>query len=179
MLDLVRLRSRAVLVVFEACVSGVGEGSLGNDVLGFAHSVLSSGAGAFLGALWEVSDKASAMLMSFLFRELTAVAAPATTSTQTSASATSLAACLRRAQIRLYHTDARTAKAVLGDFRAACIALDPARVSPGHLKKILNSLDDVIAEEGGGEHSDYSHPFFWAPFILVGHGGQRIEDLSP
>jgi CHAT domain-containing protein len=185
-LELVRLRSRAALVVFEACVSGVGEGSLGNDVLGFAHSVLSSGAGAFLGALWEVSDKASAMLMSFLFREITAAVAaaaataPATTSrAQAPTGAASLAACLRKAQIRLYQTDARTAKAVLEDFRAACMALDPARISPSHLRKILNTLDVVVEEEEDGQGQyDYSHPFFWAPFVLVGHGGQRLENLA-
>src|SRR3569833_503593 len=129
-LELVPLRSRAALVVFQACVSGVGESSLGNDVLGFAHSVLSSGAGAFLGALWNVSDKGSALLMSFLFRELTGAAAtaPAATSgAESSAGAsTTLAACLRRAQIKLYQTDAPTAKAVLEDFGAACTALEAA-----------------------------------------------------
>ncbi|KAH7139870.1 CHAT domain-containing protein [Dactylonectria estremocensis] len=175
-LELVRLRSHAALVVFEACVSGVGEGSLGNDVLGFAHSVLSSGASAFLGALWEVSDKASAMLMSFFFRELTATAAPSTTSgSQAPAGPSSLAACLRRAQIRLYQSDARTAKAVLEDFRAACTALDPTHISTAHLKKILNALNAVIAREDGDVQFDYSHPFFWAPFVLVGHASISLS----
>lgn len=184
-LDLVRLRSRAALVVFEACVSGVGEASLGNDVLGFTHSVLSSGAGAFLGALWSISDMMSAMLMSFLFRELaeaaTAAAAPATSSdAKAPAGTSSLAACLRRAQIRLYQADAPMVKAVLQDFRAACTALDPACIDHSHLKKFLNTLDitiTIIEDEDESGSFDYSHPYFCAPFVLVGHGGQTPENF--
>ncbi|KAL2127636.1 hypothetical protein VTI74DRAFT_10377 [Chaetomium olivicolor] len=165
-LELVPLRSRAALVVFQACVSGVGESSLGNDVLGFAHSVLASGAGAFVGALWNVSDVASAMLMAFLFREITAAAA---------GTDSSLGACLRRAQTRLYRTDASVAGKVLEEFRDACAELDdPALINPGHKRKILNTLKGVTPAE-----FDFSHPFFWAPFVLVGHGGQRLGDLTP
>ncbi|KAK3301888.1 CHAT domain-containing protein, partial [Chaetomium strumarium] len=164
-LELVPLRSRAALVVFQACVSGVGESSLGNDVLGFAHSVLASGAGAFVGALWNVSDLASAMLMAFLFREVTA--------TQTAAgggASSTLAGCLRRAQMRLYRIDASTARAVLQDFRDACAGLDDRAFDrPGHKRKILNQLNGITPEE-----CDFSHPFFWAPFVLVGHGGQTL-----
>lgn len=65
-LYLVRLRSHAALVVFEVCVSGLGE-SIGNDLLGFSHPVLASGATAFLEELWKVGDEASGLLMVFLF----------------------------------------------------------------------------------------------------------------
>jgi len=185
-LNLVPLRSHAALAVFEACVSGVGESSIGNDVLGFAHSVLSSGVGAFVGALWNVSDKASAMLMSFFFRELTAAVATPTTPTSDGgegakalAGSSSLANCLRRAQIRLYHADTHTAKAILDDLRDACRASDPAHINPVHLKKILNTLDAVMMDEEDWHKSlDYSHPFFWAPFVLVGYGGRRLGSLA-
>lgn len=69
-LDLSRLHSQIALAVFEACVSGLGEETVGNDMLGFSHTVLSSGALAFLGALWSVSDEASALLMVYFFRAL-------------------------------------------------------------------------------------------------------------
>jgi CHAT domain-containing protein len=178
-LELVPLRSRAALVVFSACISGSGNGYLGDDVLVFAQSVLSSGAGAFLVTLWEVPDMALAMLMSFFFRELTAgIAAAAPGTTQSLADTPSLAACLRKAQIRLYRADAHVAKEVLEDFRAACMALDLAHISPDHLKTILNTLDAAIAEEDADGKFDYSHPFFWAPFVLVGSGGQRLENLG-
>ena len=49
-----------------------------------------------------------------------------TSGAQAPAGASSLAACLRRAQIRLYQADARTANEVLEDIRAVRIALDPA-----------------------------------------------------
>jgi CHAT domain-containing protein len=173
---MVRLRSCAALVVFQACVSGVGEHSIGNDVLGLAHSILSSGVGAFIGALWNVSDKASALLMSFLFRELT-TAAMATHGPMSHALGSmptlSIADCLRRAQVRLYQTDAGTAKAAFKDFRDACVTLDPAHISPRHRGKIIGTLDEVILVEQEGFY--YRHPFFWAPFVLVGHGAQHLD----
>ncbi|KAK0262335.1 hypothetical protein LTR35_017724, partial [Friedmanniomyces endolithicus] len=52
-LDLARMHSNASLIIFEACVSGLGEESIGNDLLGFSHAVLASGATAFLGGLWR------------------------------------------------------------------------------------------------------------------------------
>ena len=50
------------LVVFAACLSGMGQGTLGSDILGFAHAVLGTGCAAYLGALWNVDDRASAEL---------------------------------------------------------------------------------------------------------------------
>ncbi|KAH6988912.1 hypothetical protein BKA56DRAFT_611196 [Ilyonectria sp. MPI-CAGE-AT-0026] len=147
MLDLVHLYSQAVLVAFEAYVSGVGKGFLGNDVLGFARSVLWLNEGPF--STHVVPLPRAYCGRGSYYSEYS-----------------SLSQCdfsrdwLRRAQIRLCHTDTPTAKAVPGDYRAACIALDPGRVSPGHMSKILNSMHDVITDEGGGEQSDYSHPFF-------------------
>ncbi|KAH7009342.1 CHAT domain-containing protein [Microdochium trichocladiopsis] len=162
--ELVRLQGWAALVVFEACMSGVGESSGGgSDVLGFAHSVLSSGASAFLGALWEVSDKASALLISFFFGELTATAgAPC-----------SLASCWRKAQAKLYHTDTAAAVAVLEGFRSVLRGLGVGLVKPRHLERILDTLDRVIRDED--ESVDYSHPFYWAPFTLVGHSGLCLQ----
>src|SRR3569833_2780321 len=135
----------------------------------------------------ERLDKGAALLMSFLFRELTGAAAtaPAATSgAESSAGAsTTLAACLRRAQIKLYQTDAPTAKAVLEDFGAACTALEaPAHISRGHKTKILNTLHAAIAAAAIAAEAgqrQYSHPFFWAPFVLVGHGGQRLKISRP
>ena len=39
-LDLAKLRSKAALVVFGACVSGLGHETIGSDIIGFSHAVL-------------------------------------------------------------------------------------------------------------------------------------------
>ena len=33
-------------------------------------------------------------------------------------------------------------------------------------------------EEDWHKSLDYSHPFFWAPFVLVGYGGRRLGSLA-
>jgi CHAT domain-containing protein len=99
-LDLARMQSNASLVVFEACVSGLVEDTAGSDLIGFSHTVLASGASAFLGDLCKISDEASALLMTFLFDEL--------------------ARCWRNAQIRLYDLDAEGTVEILGRILNDC-----------------------------------------------------------
>jgi hypothetical protein len=108
-LDLSRLRTSAGLVVFEACISGLGEETVGNDVFGFSHIVLSSGAIVFLGALWYVSDEASALLMIYFFRALRN-ARKVTSTSNPSTPRPSIAHCWRTAQKELYNTS--TSKAI-------------------------------------------------------------------
>lgn len=148
--DLARMRSDASLVVFEACVSGAGEESIGNDLLGFSHSVLASGATAFVGGLWEVSDKASALLMRFFFKEL-----------KRNKEGKSLARCWRNAQASLYHLNTAGAVAVLKDLRKNSI---------GQCERTINSAIEVGRKSG----VSYTHPFYWAPFLMMGYGGRVL-----
>lgn len=62
-IDLVGLGSNASLVIFAACLTGLGRATAGNDVLGFSHVVLQSGARAYMGALWKISDWVTMVLM--------------------------------------------------------------------------------------------------------------------
>lgn len=168
-LNLVKLQSKASLVVFEACLSGIGEESAGNDVLGFSYSVLSSGASSFMGSLWEVSDCASALIMSFLFAKLV------------HNDSSSFATCLRLAQKQLYEANSSEIISVLKRFKTFCEHVDTGAedkiISEGQRRRILNALDFTIHDEEteketGGQ--TYTHPFFWAPFILVGCGGLSL-----
>jgi hypothetical protein len=79
---------------------------VGNDVLGFSHIVLSSGAIAFLGALWYVSDEASSLLMVYFFCALK----EAKKSVFSGSKPISIAHCWRLAQFELYNTS--TSKAI-------------------------------------------------------------------
>ena len=148
--DLAKMHTNASLVVFEACVSGAGEESIGNDLLGFSHAVLASGATAFVGGLWNVSDEASALLMRFFFKEL-----------KRNKEGKSLARCWRNAQTRLYNLDTAGAVAILKDLRKNCI---------GACKPTLRLAIEDIRESG----VSYLHPFYWAPFFMMGYGGKVL-----
>jgi CHAT domain-containing protein len=58
------------LVTLSACESGLGRVVGGDEVLGFPRSFLSAGTAALITSLWPVSDDATALLMSTLYREL-------------------------------------------------------------------------------------------------------------
>jgi CHAT domain-containing protein len=58
------------LIVFSGCLSGMGEGTMGNDILDFAHAVLERDCNTYLGALWSVDDQASMLLMIFFYQHL-------------------------------------------------------------------------------------------------------------
>jgi CHAT domain-containing protein len=45
------------------------EGTMGNDILGFAHAVLERYCNTYLGALWSVDDRAL-ILMIFFYQHL-------------------------------------------------------------------------------------------------------------
>ncbi|KAK6382600.1 hypothetical protein LTR65_010448 [Meristemomyces frigidus] len=131
-MELAQLQSRAILVIFAACVSGLGRATQGNDILGFTHAILQSGALNYLGSLWNVSDVGTMLLI----------------------------------------LDETGAIALLIEIRA--------KVDEPSERKWL---DMVIADFSDGgleiEGVDFQHPYFWAPFMLVGHGAVTLSGSLP
>lgn len=158
--DMARLQSKAALIVFGACVSGLGDDTIGNDMLGFSHAVIASGALSFWGALWDVRDDASMILM-VLFHRAVARREPHT----------SLAVCLRQAQVQLYELDTAGAIKVFEEIRDVWDEAERQdRIPPGFPRKPRNFIDQSI-EDIEIDGVDYSNPKSWAPFVLIGHGG--------
>ena len=50
------VRSDAKAVIFSACLSGTGRPYSSDDVAGFSHVVLATGANVFGGCLWQVNE---------------------------------------------------------------------------------------------------------------------------
>jgi CHAT domain-containing protein len=163
-LDLAKLHSHASLIIFEACVSGLGEESIGNDLLGFSHAVLASGATAFLGGLWKVSDEASALLMLFLFEEF-----------RTDKGRKSFARCWRNAQIRLYGLDTTEAVAIFEELKNDCLRSYRAGLIEKDVAAKLRATLGIAIQDLQLEGADFTHPFFWAPFVLMGHAGLVLK----
>ena len=47
---------RGALIVFAASLSGLGQATIGNNVLGFSHAVLEAGATTYMARLWMFDD---------------------------------------------------------------------------------------------------------------------------
>ncbi|KAH7125881.1 CHAT domain-containing protein [Dactylonectria macrodidyma] len=164
-LELAELRSKAAIVIFAACVSGLGKETVGNDILGFSHAVLASGASSYLGGLWNVNDLATMLLTHLFCRRL-----------KNCEPGVSFATCWRNAQIELYRMDQRRAIELLEE-------MGNVWDMEGRKGNILNEIPswvrsqiDIAIEDIQDMGLDYTHPYFWAPFVLIGHGGLVLHD---
>lgn len=98
------------------------------------------GAKAAIATLWQVDDPSTAQLMQFFYRNLSNSKTPITK-----------AEALRQAQLSLLRGDRLTKQNI--DKRG--IRVDPKPgTSPRNQQNTSNS----------------SHPYYWAPFILIGNG---------
>lgn len=159
-IDMSAVRSSAHLLVFAACLSGLGKATFSSEVLGFSHVVLSSGCRAYIGSLWKVSDFGSMLVMTLFYRHLKSMPH------------LSLAELMRQAQLDLMQLDSEKAGLLLDELVHDWAAKgeedhNPAEFVPDaeFLLSILKMIIDQL---------DWSSPFYWAPFTLVGHGGFRF-----
>jgi CHAT domain-containing protein/tetratricopeptide (TPR) repeat protein len=132
------------LVVLSACETALGgPDNDGIEIAGIGYSFLNGGAKAVIASLWQVNDISTSQLMQHFYGNLAAGTedAPVTKSE-----------ALRQAQLRLLYGDE------MPWVEAENRALVGIRPRPG-----------AIANQGTGT-SDFSHPYYWAPFILTGNG---------
>jgi CHAT domain-containing protein len=142
--DLMGIKLNAELVILSACESGVGEMTHGEEVLGLARGLLAAGARAAIVSLWTVFDQATSSLMLEFHRQLNLGLKPA--------------AALRASQLYLRSLDPKLAT-IEADRRGipAAVVADIARARRG-----------VRLADRGEPITDYRHPAYWAPFVLVG-----------
>lgn len=168
-MEVSRLRTRAACVLFGACLSAAGRVTQGNDVQGFSHAVLQSGARSYIGALWSVSDYVTMLLVVAFFRALVG--------SREDGSASSLASCWAYAQRVVYNLDATSAVEMLLDIQAVVTSIDPDTDTDVGVKEALGrtgltQLARMIADlKDGTLKTNFRHPYHWAPFGIVGDGG--------
>lgn len=159
---------KIALIVFAACLSGMGEGTVGNDVLGFAQAVLETGCAAYLGALWTVDDGASMLLMIIFYQLLWDSVAG------TSTSPSQIAKLWQEAQKTFYHLNIQSCRELI---RKLVQVLEDA-TSDGYDPKAFvkvwkDPLDGLLRRVENGK-LDFKHPFNWGPFVVVGYGGSAL-----
>ncbi|GFF96259.1 hypothetical protein IFM53868_08447 [Aspergillus udagawae] len=160
-LDMATMKINANLLVFAACLSGLGRATTGSEVLGFSHVVLGSGCQAYIGTLSKVSDFASMLLMTLFYRTLK------------KAPWMPLAYIFRQAQIEIGQFDVEHAARYLDQL----IQTSPSSNgdSRGPEDFVPDAEFTILAKKMILDQLDWSSPFFWAPFVLMGHGNFRFE----
>ncbi len=140
------------LVTLSACKTALSDDDgFGLEVDGLAALLQAQGAGTIVASLWNVSDDSTAQLMRAFYAQLRE---PGTTVVQ----------ALRRAQLGLIgvageKTDARRDMVRPGTGSAAAATAPPSNAS--------NAPSNPGA---GAAQNTFSHPFFWAAFVLWGDG---------
>lgn len=132
------------LVVLSACETALG-GPLqdGTEISGISYYFLNAGAKAVMASLWQVNDQSTSRLMQNFYGNL---AKGSSTAPITKASA------LRQAQLFLLRGDVPTAESA--DSRGS-LEIRPRQASP---TAFTNS-----------SAPSFAHPYYWAPFILIGN----------
>jgi CHAT domain-containing protein len=131
---------KANLVVLSGCETGLGKLSTGDELVGLTRAFIYAGTPSVVASLWSVDDSSTAHLMASFYRNLKKM---------------SKVEALRQAQLEL----------IRGEGRSDLLA----RRGVGGIGKLGETVKSEPRSQDPISIST-SHPYFWAPFILVGDG---------
>jgi len=144
----------AELVTLSACQTGLGRKGGGDGLLGFAQAFLLAGSRSVCLSLWEVDDRATALLMDRFYRNLLGKRKGLTQPMPKAAALAEAKQWLRNL------TQDEVAQRLAGLTNGVSRAKDqPA------LKVIAPSIDPAADPR---QTKPFDHPRFWAAFILIG-----------
>ncbi len=133
------------LLTLSACNTATGgSGANGKEVEGFGVLAQRQGAKAVVASLWPVADRSTKILMQDFYRLREAKQGEAKSE------------ALRQAQIRLLHGEY--------PFEAATLASNRQIV---HEEKTSGAANRPLFKPD--PKKPYAHPYYWAPFILIGN----------
>jgi CHAT domain-containing protein len=131
---------RADLVVLSGCETGLGKLSTGDELVGLTRAFIYAGTPSVMASLWKVDDASTAQLMSNFYRNLKTM---------------SKVEALRQAQLQF----------IRGSGQSELLA----RRGVGGIGKLGETPSSPRPAPTSPSIST-SHPYFWAPFVLVGDG---------
>ena len=131
------------LVVLSACQTALGGlGDDGVEISGISYYFLNGGAKAVIASLWAVNDDSTRQLMQHFYANLV------TNGTQ---SQITKVKALQKAQLSLLHSDNES---------------ESAKTKSGQVVIEERSRSNVQTRS----KTNFAHPYYWAPFILIGNG---------
>lgn len=143
--DIQNLRdlSKIHLAVLSACETALGEmGQDGTEIAGLSYYFLNGGAKAVMASLWQVNDESTRWLMEHFYHNL---------AKNTTESPITKAQALRQAQLSFIRGNQTTATST------------SSRAS-------LEAQPRLGGQTSTSKAPGFSHPYYWAPFILIGNG---------
>jgi CHAT domain-containing protein/Tfp pilus assembly protein PilF len=135
--------SRTDLVVLSACETGLSQVSQdGTEISGISGYFLGRGAKSVVASLWQVSDQSTALMMQKFYGYLS--------------QGMTKAEALQKAQLDLIGLNSlKASNQALTQLPRAAIA--------------IQSVKSIDPRPNAYQDIGYAHPFFWAPFILIGN----------
>ena len=141
--ELFGMNLNASLVVLSGCETGLGKLSSGDELIGLSRAFIYAGTPSVVTSLWNVEDSSTAQLMASFYKNLKTM---------------SKVEALRQAQLAMIRKD-------------GCSDL-LARRGVGGIGKLGDAPSSPSQHPISVPSSSVStsHPYFWAPFVLVGDG---------
>ncbi|MGH3716294.1 MAG: CHAT domain-containing protein [Micromonosporaceae bacterium] len=189
--ELMGLTMRADLVTFSACQSGISENEAGEELIGLARAAMFAGTPSVLATLWSVDEIATSVLMSEFYRRLldgaskVAALREAQLATRAMTGTAVIAYCgqamthVAPAEQWLLRQDIADVRFRCRDFAAALAAYQELAEAPevpggeptrAALRLAQTRCRRALRSPGEIEYGvrPFAHPYFWAPFVLIG-----------
>ena len=142
------LRLDADLVTLSACETGLSKVTRGDELIGLPRAFIFAGTPSVVVSLWRVDQLSTRLFMEQFYSELL--------STPGSGGPLRTAEALRRAQLRIMNLSDEELAARL-------------RAHGDRPQSISRRIRAIARRYGHGTGEPiFSHPYFWAPFLLVG-----------
>jgi len=138
--EIFEMELNADLVVLSGCETGLGKLSRGDEFVGLTRAFIYAGTPSVVASLWKVEDSSTAALMGSFYKNLKTM---------------SKSEALRQAQLDL----------IRGKVGADLLAM---RGVGGITKG--GGTPEVASLSPASTSLSAAHPYFWAPFVLVGDG---------
>jgi CHAT domain-containing protein len=147
------LRLQADLVMLAACETGRGRVLHGDEILGLSRAMLYAGTPSLLVTLWPVHEIPTRLLVEKLIEQLA--------SSETVAATADPATALASAQCWLRALS-------FGEVRERLLAWD--ELASHEIDASLTSLWQMTHSDATPQADSqlFAHPFFWAPYVLIG-----------